>query len=246
MITSLPQPSDALQSFYDFVEAESGRKISLQQAAFVGARGIGCAFAHHPTDIVIEYLLPFNGTIDQWEESLAHEAGHGLMTYGRGYTHFELKRRTDDAAVFSLSVILTMVDDAPANKLIQDHGFRLHDKGHAHRINREAKSAKRQDLSIYRNTGPNDSTVRRFAVSRYVSAWTCLQYLTLSSIQKDALRKFRKNFKRAYADLAREGSMICEYFKAHDVFTSTGHEFILRGVVDFWNLTDYVDFRRGD
>ena len=54
MITSLPQPSDALQSFYDFVEAESGRKISLQQAAFVGARGIGCAFAHHPTECVNE------------------------------------------------------------------------------------------------------------------------------------------------------------------------------------------------
>ena len=198
MITSLPQPSDALQSFYDLVEVESGRKISLQQAAFVGGRGMGFAFAHHPTDIVIECLLPFDGTIDQWEESLAHEAGHGLMTYGRGYTYFEPKGRIDNATTFTLSVILTMIDDVPANRLIQDHGFRLHDKGHARRINWEAKSARRQDLSIYRNTGPDDSTVRRFAVSRYVSAWTCLQYLTLGSIQKDALRKFRKNFRRAY------------------------------------------------
>jgi len=71
-------------------------------------------------------------------------------------------------------------------------------------------------------------------------------YLTLSSIQRDALRKFRKNFKRAYPNLYREGLTICEYFKAYDVFTSTGHENILKEVVSFWNLTDYVNFKRDD
>jgi len=81
MISSLPQPSDTLQNFYSFVESESGRTISLQQAAFVGLQGMSFAFAHHPTNIVIEFLLPFNGIIDQLEESLAHEAGHGLLTY---------------------------------------------------------------------------------------------------------------------------------------------------------------------
>jgi len=245
MISSLPQLSDTLQRFYSFVESESGRTISLQQAAFVGLQGMNFAFAHHPTDIVIEYVLPFNGTIDQLEEALSHEAGHGLLTYGRGYTHLELKQKTDNVAVFSLSVIATMIDDVPVNKLIQDHGFRTRNKSYARQVSREAKFARRKDMSIYRNTGPNDLTVKRFGISRYVSAWTCLQYLTISSDQRDALRKFRKNFKRAYPDLYREGLTICEHFKAHDVFTSTGHENILKNVVSLWNLSDYVNFKRG-
>ena len=65
MISSLPQLSDPLQRLYSFVESESGRKISLQQADFVGMRGMNIAFAHYPTNIVIEFVLPFNGTIDQ-------------------------------------------------------------------------------------------------------------------------------------------------------------------------------------
>lgn len=245
MISSLPQLSDALQRFYSFVESESGRKITLQQADFVGLRGMDIAFAHHPTNIVIEIVLPFNGTIDQLEESLAHEAGHGLLTYGKGYTHLEIKQEINDEAVFSLSVIATMLDDVPVNKLIQEHGFRLHNKSYERRVKREAKSAKRKDMSFYRNAGPNDLTAKRFAISSYVGAWACLKYLTLSSTQRDALRKFRKNFKRAYPNLSREGLIICELFKVHDVFTPTGHENILKEVVSLWDLTDYVNFKRG-
>jgi len=179
------------------------------------------------------------------EESLAHEAGHGLLTYGRGYTHLEINQEIDDEAVFSLSVIATMLDDVPVNRLIQDHGFRLHNESYARRVKREAKSAKRKDMSFYRNVGPSDLTAKRFGISSYVGAWACLKYLTLSSTQRDALKKFRKNFKRAYPNLSREGLIICELFKVHDVFTPTGHENILKEVVSLWDLTDYVNFKRG-
>lgn len=60
-IGTVAQPSDALQSFYDSVEAESGRKISLQQATFVGGRGMGFAFAHHPTDLAGEGSMSRSG-----------------------------------------------------------------------------------------------------------------------------------------------------------------------------------------
>jgi hypothetical protein len=224
VISSLPQLSEKIQSFFSYVQSESGRSISLQQTASVGLQGMNFAFEDHPTNIIIRFVLPFKGSIDQFEQSLAHEAGHGLMTHGRDYIHLEPNQKLDNVTAFSLSVIGTMIDDVPVNKVIQDHGFRAYDENYVSTLKREAKAAKRKDFSIYSKTGPNDLTKKRFAIYRYVAAWAYLQYFTISSIQRDVLRKFRKNFKRAYPNLSKQGLEICEHFKEYDVFTPSGHK----------------------
>jgi hypothetical protein len=244
MISSIPTPSKKVQSFFDFVQSETGRPILLQQVPSVGLKGMNFAFQHDPTRIIIKVVLPFRGSIDQFEQSLAHEAGHGLLTYSKGYIHIEPRSDIEKTISFSLSLIGTMIDDVPVNRVIQDYGFNPCGKIYISMVKKEAKAARQRNMSIYDNTGPDEITQKRFMTYRYVAAWSYLQYFKMISFHRDAMKKFRKNFRRAYPDLAEEGLKICNFFREHDVFSTVGHEHLVKEVLSLWDLNNYLSLKR--
>jgi hypothetical protein len=244
MITSFPQLSEKTKNFFEYVKNETGKPIQIQQSKSVGLQGMNFAFTHDPSFIILEIVLPFGGSIDQFENSLAHEACHGLLTYSRGYVHLKPVNAIKGNVSFSLSVIGTMVDDVPVNKLIQDYGFRAYGENYLRMVKREGKFASKGDRTIYNNTGPDEESRKRFMIYRYVAAWTYLQYFIMNSLDRSSLQKFRKSFSRAYPDIGKEGSNICECFKKYDVFSKEGHEEIIKKVLCGWNLDEFVLIER--
>lgn len=244
MITSFPQLSEKIKDFFEYVKGETGKPIQIQQSKSVGLKGMNFAFTHDPSFIIIKVVLPFGGSIDQFEQSLAHEACHGLLTYSRGYIHLKPVNRIEKNVSFSLSVIGTMVDDVPVNRLVQDHGFYPYGENYIRMVKSEAKSASRRDRTIYNNTGPDEDSRKRFMIFRYVTAWVYLQYFKMNSLHRASLQKFRKLFRRAYPEIGKEGSKICGYFKKHDVFSKEGHEEIVKKVLCDWNLAEFIKIER--
>lgn len=240
MITTLPPPSQKLLSYLRVVEKEAGRPVNLEIVPHVGLSGMNFAFRPHPSVIQIHIVLPYNGTMEDFEQSIAHEATHGLLIYGKGYLSVSPLRPLTLTEAFSLSTMGTMIDDVAVNTIIKQLGFAAYGGVYMGMVRKETKATQDRDASIYQNTGPDALSRRRFMIYRYMAAWACIRYYGPNLNERNTLTKFRKVFARAYRDLATEAQKIQRLFEQNDIFTPEGHRLISIGVLTLWDIVDAV------
>lgn len=240
MITAIPTFSEQLLTYLEPIKSKTGREIRIDLASKVGLEGMNFAFNLDQTLILVKVVLPFQGSVAQFEQSIAHEATHGFLLYGLGYSTLTPNQKLNATESFSLSIIATMIDDVVVNNLLQKSGFEPFGENYKNMVNKETKAAKNRDKSFYNNTGPDELSRDRFMVYRYTLAWTFLKYFRVDFIMRESLQKFRKAFHRAYPQLSEEGTMIKQLFEKHDVFNREGHGYLMREVLALWRLSDKV------
>jgi hypothetical protein len=240
MITTLPPPSQKLKSYLQLIEKEAGRPVNMEAVPHVGLQGMNFAFRTHPSVIQIHIVLPYNGTVEDFEHSIAHEATHGLLVYGKSYIAGSPIRTLTPSEASSLSTMVTMIDDVAVNTMIKQHGFAAYASVYMDMVRRETKAARVKDERIYQNTGPDALSRRRFMISRYVSTWACIRYYGPNLNEMNTLHKFRKVFARAYRELATEAQKIQQIFEQNNIFTPEGHRLISIGVLTLWGLVGTI------
>jgi len=245
MILTLPPFSQRLLSTLDAIEKEAKRKVRIEQVPSVGLQGMNFAFRPHPTLIHVLVVLPYDRTIDDFEQCIAHEATHGLLLYGKGHCHPEMIRQLTPTEGFSLNTLNTMIEDVAVNKIIEDRGFLPVGSIYFDMMRRETAAAKNRDISMYRNSGaPDQVAMNRFMIFRHVLAWTSFRYYKLKLAEKKTINDFRKAFAQAYRPLDMEAVQIQRLFEENDVLTPEGHEVIMKGVITLWGLDNAVILKR--
>lgn len=87
LIAAIPTFSDKLNEYIDLIKSETSMPIEIAQVATVGLGGMSFAFVHDDSRILVHIVLPYAGSIDSFEQSIAHELTHGLMEYARAYCY---------------------------------------------------------------------------------------------------------------------------------------------------------------
>ncbi len=243
MIQTLPNFSDKLESYLRSVEAETTRPVQIEKVLHVGLSGMNFAFIPDAAVIRIQIVLPYNGTIEDFEHSIAHEATHGLLVYGRGYCLVEPARRLTSVEAFLMSTIGTMIDDVVVNRIISQAGFAPLASVYIGMARKETRAALQCDKGLYKHTCPDKETVERFMEYRYVFAWSAVRYLPLDLADKNVLVKFQKTFTRSYKDIATKAQRIRSLFEKYDVFTPSGHAALTEKVLTIWGLKKALNIK---
>lgn len=231
------QISEKLQSYLLKVEGETGRKIKINPVLNVGLQGMAAQFRLHPTLILIEIVqAPQYGK--QIEQSIAHEATHGLLAYAKGYCQITPMRKLTPNEVISINLVGTMIEDIVVNKIIQENGFSPFHDNYLTQVRKETKALrKNQDLyQQYQNPFKD-----RFMVSRYIMAWGFLQYFNLDEASRRTIARFENDFRLSRPKHYIESNQIKEILLHHDIFTAEGYCQAIRESVKLWGLENFVN-----
>lgn len=240
MITAIPTFSQQLQTYLESIKSKTGREIRIDLVNTVSLLGMNFAFTPDPTFIRIKVVLPSQDSMAQFEQSFAHEATHGLLLYGLGYSTLTTHQQLNTTESFSRNLIATMIDDVVVNDLLQKSGFKPFGERYKGMVNRETKAAKGRDKNFYNDLGRDELSRDRYMVYRYTLAWTFLKYFKVDLIMRGSLQKFRKAFHRAYPQLSKEGTIIKQLFEKNNVFNREGHGYLMREVLALWGLSGKV------
>lgn len=246
MLTSLPKPSPKLAGYLNWIEHETQAPIELELVPNVGLPGIKAGFRVGHSNIRVEIVMPFDGSQDELEQCVAHEATHGLLVFGRGYVEPRPTRQLTQAEATAISTIGTMLDDVVVNTIIQQHGFAAFTEVYPRMVRRETLAARSRSELFYSNAGPERTTRERFMIYRFVQAWLHLKYIKVSLDFAKSLKKFRSAFRAAYPALAARGDAVQQLFEKYDVFSADGHEHIMSLVTSEWGLGGIVNLEKRD
>lgn len=241
-MTTAEQFSEQLNAYLAWVRSETGRDVLIQEVDDVGLGGMSFAFRRHDTHIDIIHAKLLQCSQRQFEQSIAHEATHGLLLYGWGYA--DLRPTAEPRSEYvtqAIGIMATMIDDVVVNKVIADHGFAPYGEVYPSMVNQETKAARKRQMGFYA-TVSKDETVRcRFRVYRYVTARAFREFYSLPTGMGRKLGKFGKAFRIGYPEDADEGDWIVGLMVDQDVLSPKGHRRVLSEVVKRWDLTRFAD-----
>jgi len=242
VIASIPAFSDKLNAYIDLIKSETSMPIEIVQVATVGLGGMSFAYAHDDSRIPVHIVLPYGGSADSFEQSIAHELTHGLMEHARAYCYLRFVRKVEPIEQISINLASTLVEDIPVNRTIQQNGFSPYSDGYLTMVEKETIAALKRDTAMYHNVGNDPKVIRRFLTYRYALGKTYLQYFDLEEEAIRILQEFLLAFENAYQKIAFGAKEVCRYFEESDPFSSEGHRRILENILRLWKLCDLVTY----
>lgn len=233
------EPSKKLADYFEGISSTTGRKIKLQETTYLGLSGMKASFSKHPTDILITFDPSKYQSQQELEQSLAHEATHGLLLYGRNYHTLTTNTKLSELDIQKLGLLATMIDDVVVNKIIHEKGFEPYAHGYLDMLVKETKAA-RKGADIYRDFSYDSSVKEKFMVFRYILAWGFLKYFDLNIYAKRTIKKFLNTFEKAYPKQFEVASKIKGFIKDNNIFTSEGHFTVMQKCLHLWGMDDKV------
>lgn len=230
--------SNNLNSYIKKVEEQSNRKILIEYSEAFEVPGMKAAFQNHPTHINIILDKNQNFTDSEFEQTLAHEATHGLLCYGKNYfTPVPIPELSSkDLNLFGL--VATMIDDIVVNYLIYQEGFKPYTDVYLGMVRKEI-SYYTSNQDIYKSF--NDPIFKsKFKIFRYVLAWGFITYYNIPPQDKVLLSNFHKKFKKTFSTEFKEAEIICKQIAKNNIFNRSGHEIVVRYVLKLWGLADKI------
>ncbi len=236
------QCSAKLSKYLNKVEIETGRSIEFRPAADLGAPGMTFAFRLDPSCILIMYKEGTDLGNPEHEQSIAHEATHGYLIYKLGYSYLREKRKPARNEIGHVNLLFTMIDDIVVSKIIQKEGFPPFDPGYLTMVEKETKAARKGSDRLYSEFlhDPRFKDKDRFMASRYILAWSSVNYCDLEPYAKRIIYKYLKAFQKAYTKQFTMADQIREIILQHDIFSANGHRKTVEAVARLWHLDDLV------
>jgi len=235
------KPSKKLATYINKIQIETGRKIVIERTTELGL-GMLSALEDHPRYILVRIALDRQGrriTEQEIEYSIAHEITHGFLIYKEGYCQAVFQRPTSNTERKTVSLLLTMIDDIVVNKIIYDNGFSPFSPLYLSMVEHEIRAAQR-GIDIYNQLSSDPLVKNSYMVSRYITAWSILEYFELERDERYILRTFLESFQGLYPEQYEMADQIKAIVMHHDIFTPRGHCETIEQILRLWGLGDLV------
>lgn len=237
--------SKKLVNYLDHIEKETNRRIEIEEIKPSHLFGMKSAFLHSPDHIHILVAKGSDLKDPEMEQSVAHEATHGLLVYRDGFQVGFYKGEASPRDRRMVALSMTMVTDINVNKLISKAGFLPYDPDYPASVRKEGEAMK-DGRYIPQNLAEDLNDVDRIMVFRYVLAWGYLTYFELDpdvkKVLKDYSRTFRRNYPSQYK-LAKKCMGIVLMGTSDGMFTAETHKKTVDGIIRLWELDDVVELR---
>jgi hypothetical protein len=228
--------SEKLKTYLDKIKKETKRDIVINEVDDKNMYGMSAAHEVHPIQIHI-LLAKTQHSIPQMEQSIAHEATHGLLIYKEKYLVPMANNNK------SVNLLATMVDDIIVNKIIYENGFNPFAYVYLNTVQEEIK-ALRKSRDYYKNLGDDEEFKNKFKTFRYIIAWGFVQYYDLESWQRKILKKFLKTVELSCPELLTDIRQIKDSIIRNNIFEQEGHDKALREIADIWGLKELILFKQ--
>jgi len=223
--------SEKLATYLNNIQKETGREVKFKNADGVGMPGMVAVFREHPYCIDVLIAADSQLTEAELEHSIAHEATHGLLVYGRGYYTPFLKNALSTTEKRSLDLLFTMIDDIVVNRIIDEAGFSPYSGIYLATVVEETEAVRKGEDYFNQFSDVPLLFKGRFMVFRYIIiAWGFLKYFNLEPQARRILKTFVNVFKKLVVN--------------NSIFTPEGHRKTVEGVLKLWGLQDLVELKR--
>lgn len=230
------------RNFLERISKETGREIIIEKGLGTQIPGMKAAFEPDRKNIVIKIREDFEENDANIQDSIIHEAIHGLLYYGKGYCFPEPRFPPTYMERESANILLSMVDDIVVNKIMQDEGFPPIRDVYLGMIKKETEAAKGL-TDIYENVSYDPLVRSRFMVYRFVMAWGYLEYYKVKRVESKIIERFLEAFEEAHPDEFKMAKEIVEVLSQNDVFTSKGHHKAMMEILRLWDLDNLTVLR---
>jgi hypothetical protein len=232
------------KKYLNKISRETGREIVIEEATDLGIPEMIAAFKPSQEDFIIRVLARIDENDERFQETIIHEAVHGLLYYSKGYYHPEPESACTESVSLSLDILASMVDDIAVNKIMQDKGFREIKEIHLRAFRKEIRAA-RESNDFYTRVSSDPAVQKIFKVCRYVVVWGFVQYLALKPMAKRIFKRYLKVFEKAYHDEYEIANRITEVITNYDIFAAEGQQKALKEIVKicgFEQVTRLADY----
>jgi len=224
------------------ISRETGREIRVEKGLSTRIGGIKAAFEPDRKYIIIKIRDDIEEDDVNIQESIIHEAIHGLLYYGKGYCFPESRFPPTYMERESVNILISMVDDIVVNKIMQDEGVSPIGNVYLGMVKKETKAAE-GSTDIYENVSYDPIVKSRFMVYRFVMAWGYLEYYKVTRKERKILERFLESFEDAYPDEFKMARDIVEVLSQNDDFTSDGHHKAMMEILRLWELDNLIVLR---
>lgn len=234
--------AEKTRDFLKRTSRETGREVRIEKGLRTRIGGIKAAFDPDRKHIIIRIREDFEEDDASIQNSIVHEAIHGLLHYGRGYCYPEPRFPPTHMEKESGNILISMVDDIVVNKIMQDEGFPPIGNVYLRMVKKETKAAE-ESTDIYQNVSYDPTVKRRFMVYRFIMAWGYLEYYEVTRKERKTLERFLETFEEAYPDVFNMARDVVDVLSQNDVFTSKGHHQAMVEILRLWDLDNLIVLR---
>ena len=234
--------SEKLVKYLRKIEKETGRQINIQEMPSSDLYKMKSAFVHHPIYIRIIIASGSNPTDPEIEQSIAHEATHGLIVYKMKYCIGFFKRPPNDKEKKLVTLVFTMISDIIVNKLIQKEGFLPYSPRYPEMV-KEELSAMEKGTDLYINLLNEPSYRDKHMIFRYILAWGYLKFIDLDNNIYKILMNFINEFQLKNTKQFQMAMKIQEIILKNEIFSAEGFKKAIMKLLKLWGLEDIIELK---
>jgi hypothetical protein len=230
---------EKVKEFLSKVEKETQKNIIFKVVPSLPA-GMAIGVSFEGKNIIIDIVLKLFTSKTDLHRSLAHEATHGLLLFGKGYQTLVPKNgaivNTEETEL--RNILVTMIDDIVVNYIIKQEGFAPFSEKYIPIVKKEIEFIN-QKKDFYASQYQIGSVFHsKFKILRYIMAWAFIEYFKLDahtvSILKEYLDCFKDNSPKEY----EECEEIIKLLETHDIFLPDNHKIVCERITKLWGLDE--------
>lgn len=226
----------------DWVQTETNKPIIIDVSNDIGANMLA-SFTPDPDNIKIKVTERLsNYQQDVIDQSICHEAIHGLLLHKHGYYFPTPVNNPDQEIRMSINICMTMIDDIVVNKILADKGMQPFSPLYLPMVKEEIDAINNNTDLYEEHLAIGNHFYERFKIFRYIMACGFLKYFQLSSEHGKLISRFTKYFERYSRNLMPEAKQIIMWIDANDIFTPQGHRTVVENILKMWDVSKFVKF----
>ena len=225
--------------FLEWIKTETGKPISIETRDDIGA-GMCAACTTSPDEIKISLSPQLSLDKDSIENSVCHEAVHGLLEHKQGYSFPHVIEPLTVEEKNLCSLVMTMVNDIIVNKILTDKGFSPFSAKYIPQVKREIKALNNNEDCYKEHLKIGITFYNKFKIFRYILAWGFLKYYKLNTEEGKIISRYIKYFERYLREYVDEVKEITKLIEGNDIFTAKGNLFVVAELFRRWGLSKKI------
>lgn len=228
------QPSEKLGCFLEYIEKESRRPIRLEITSTFEIPGMVACIIEHPTHIYIKLKDGLQINDEKIEATIAHEATHGLLFYGRNFARARFKDKQSAQEGKHLTILFNVIDDLAVSKILQENEFALYDELYIQQTKKDIKRIRKQK-GIYQEFSHEKLFKEFFIIARYVLAWGTIKYFKPDFMTRKLLKRFLKTVEKYYPNECSKITDMITLLNQYNIFGVLGNRAVKEQIIKKWD-----------
>ena len=228
--------------FLEWIKTETGKPIHIEVTNDIGAN-MSARYTTFPDEIKIGLSPSLLKDKDSIDNSVCHEAVHGLLEHKQGYyfPHVIEPLTIEESRLCSL--VMTMINDIVVNKILSDNGFSPFSAKYIPQVQREIKALNNNEDCYKEHLETGITFYNKFKIFRYIMAWGFLKFYKLNEEDGKIISRYIKHFERYLREHIDEVKDITKLVEGNDIFTAEGNLFVVTELFRRWGLSRKICFK---